>query len=321
MSIISVSNLSKVYKYYKKSEGLNASVKSFFNRKTLYKKAVDNISFSIEQGEIVGFIGPNGAGKTTTMKMLSGILHPTSGVINVLGYEPKEQNNELKRQFSIVMGQKNQLWWDLPANESFRLNKYIYDLEDKQYRKNLDELCELLEIKELLDVQVRKLSLGERMKMELVASLLHNPKVLYLDEPTIGLDFVSQKKLRDFLKYYNVQSKITILLTSHYINDIEDLCKRSIIINHGSIVYDGSLDKINQDYNSKKIIKLKFSKEIKQDMLYEYGQVNDFNGFDAEIEVPRNIANDISRNLLSNLPILDFTIEDIPLEKAISLLY
>lgn len=321
MSIISVSNLSKVYKYYKKSEGLNASVKSFFNRKTLYKKAVDNISFSIEQGEIVGFIGPNGAGKTTTMKMLSGILHPTSGVINVLGYEPKEQNNELKRQFSIVMGQKNQLWWDLPANESFRLNKYIYDLEDKQYRKNLDELCELLEIKELLDVQVRKLSLGERMKMELVASLLHNPKVLYLDEPTIGLDFVSQKKLRDFLKYYNVQSKITILLTSHYINDIEDLCKRSIIINHGSIVYDGSLDKINQDYNSKKIIKLKFSKEIKQDMLNAYGQVNDFNGFDAEIEVPRNNANDISRNLLSNLPILDFTIEDIPLEKAISLLY
>ncbi len=321
MSIINVSNLSKVFKYYKKSEGINASLKNLFNRKTLYKTAVDNISFSIEKGEIVGFIGPNGAGKTTTMKMLSGILHPTSGTINVLGYEPKDQNNELKRQFSIVMGQKNQLWWDLPAIETFRLNKYIYDVDEQNYRKKLDELSELLEVKELMDVQVRRLSLGERMKMELIASLLHDPKVLYLDEPTIGLDFVSQKKLRDFLKYYNEQNGITILLTSHYINDIEDLCKRTIIINHGSILYDGALDKINRDYNSKKIIKLKFSNQIRQDVLSTYGYVNDYNEFNAEIEVPRNMANEISRNLLSDLPIIDFTIEDMPLENAISLLY
>jgi ABC-2 type transport system ATP-binding protein len=228
--MIKVDNLCKIYSYKKKRE----------------KIAVDKISFQIDDGEIVGFLGPNGAGKTTTLKMLSGIMFPTDGQAEVSGYVPWEGNNEFKRNISIVLGQKNQLWWDLPANESLYLNKCIYDISDKDYNKTLDELSELLEVKELLDVQVRNLSLGERMKMELLAALLHKPKVIFLDEPTIGLDLIAQKKIRDFLKYYNMQEKITIMLTSHYLEDIKALCQRTIVINNGSLVYDGKIESMSE---------------------------------------------------------------------------
>lgn len=321
MTVISVNNLSKQFTYYTKDVGLKNSFKNLFHREKLIKDAVNNLSFDIEEGEIVGFLGPNGAGKTTTLKMLSGILFPSSGNAHVLGFTPWERKNEFKKMFSIIMGQKNQLWWDLPALESFELNKSIYEIEDKDYNKTINELSELLDVKEQLKVQVRRLSLGERMKMELIAALLHKPKIIFMDEPTIGLDVVSQKKIRDFLKYYNKQSKTTILLTSHYMNDIEDLCKRVIIINKGCISFDGQLNKINELFNMKKIIKIQFSEMVEKQILNAYGNIVEYDGFNAIIEVEKDNINTISIKILESLPIKDFNIEDIPIEEGISLLY
>ncbi|WP_042159263.1 ABC transporter ATP-binding protein, partial [Paenibacillus gorillae] len=225
MSFISVKNLSKQYDYYEKEVGLKNSLKNLIFRKKLVKEAVTDISFEIEKGEIIGFLGPNGAGKTTTLKMLSGILYPTSGEVIIGGYKPWEREKKFKMLFSIIMGNKGQLNWDLPANESLYLTKCIYEIDDVRYKRTVEELSELLDVKSLMKVQVRRLSLGERMKMELIASLLHSPEVLFLDEPTIGLDVISQKKIREFFKYYNSKEKTTIILTSHYTADVEDLCK------------------------------------------------------------------------------------------------
>jgi len=321
MISVKVENLEKKYKYYKKEVGLKHSFENLFHRETLYKEAVKGISFEVEEGEMVGFIGPNGAGKTTTLKMLSGILYPTSGNATVLGYTPWERKDEFKRQFSLVLGQKNQLWWDLPASESFYLNKYIYEIEDKVYNKRIEELCELLEVKDILNVQVRRLSLGERMKMELIAALLHNPKIVLLDEPTIGLDIISQRKLREFLKFYNKQFNTTILLTSHYMKDIEDMCKRTIIINHGNIIYDGDLRKINDIFNHIKVCKLRFRDFVEKGKLECMGEVKEYDGFCATIEVKKENLNRISQEILTKFHPIDFTIEDIPLEQSISLIF
>src|SRR3989338_8274565 len=229
MPIIEVKNLTKKYEYYKKAPGLLASMKSLFHREKLYTEAVKNISFTVDEGELVGFLGPNGAGKTTTLKILSGILYPTSGEAKVLGHVPWKREKKYQKQFAIVMGQKNQLWWDLPAMDSFILNKEIYEVPDVQFKKTVDGLAELLEIKDILDVQVRKLSLGQRMKCELIAALLHQPKVLFLDEPTI-------------------------VLTSHYMEDVAALCKRVIIIDHGEIMYDGDLKALVDKYVDHKVL-------------------------------------------------------------------
>jgi len=247
MSLIKVENLVKNYDYYSKEQGLRNSFKNIFKRKKLIKEAVKGISFNIDAGEIVGFIGPNGAGKTTTLKILSGIIYPTSGIALVDGFTPWERKKQFKMNFSIVMGQKTQLNWDLPALETFYLNKHIYEISDADYKSTLGELTELLEVGDLVKKQVRRLSLGERMRMEFIAALLHRPKILFLDEPTIGLDLISQKSIRDFIKYYNQKTNATILLTSHYMNDIESLCKRSIIINEGVIAYDGDLSGISDE--------------------------------------------------------------------------
>jgi len=247
MKIIKVENLKKYYDYYQKDQGLTNSLKNIFKRKKLIKEAVNGISFNVDAGEIVGFIGPNGAGKTTTLKMLSGILFPTSGAATVGGYVPWERKKQFKMGFSIVMGQKTQLNWDLPAIESFNLNKCIYEVSDADYKRTYEELTTILDVEPLLKTQVRRLSLGERMKMELIAALIHRPKIIFLDEPTIGLDFVSQKTIREFIKRYNEQTGATILLTSHYMNDIESLCKRAVIINDGHIIYDGNLSEIAED--------------------------------------------------------------------------
>lgn len=256
MPIIEVKNLSKTYEYYKKQPGLLASVKGLFKREKLYVEAVKEINFNIEEGELVGFLGPNGAGKTTTLKILSGILYPSGGEAKVLGYTPHKRQKEYQKQFALVMGQKNQLWWDLPAMESFILNKEIYEVPDKEFKDNLAELTELLDVKDVLDIQVRKLSLGQRMKCELIAALLHKPKVLFLDEPTIGLDVVAQKNIRDFIKKYNQEEKTTIILTSHYMEDISQLCKRIIIIDLGRIIYDGRLDDLMKKYASHKLLEV-----------------------------------------------------------------
>jgi len=320
-ALIKVENLSKSFSYYKKKVGIKNSVKNLFHRERLIKNAVNNISFEIEEGEVVGFLGPNGAGKTTTLKMLSGILYPTSGNATVMGYVPWERKKEFKMNFSIVMGQKNQLWWDLPACESLHLNKYIYELDDKAFQSTLDELVELLDVKDLLNVQVRRLSLGERMKLEIIAALIHKPKVILLDEPTIGLDIISQKKIREFLKYYNTQTKTTIILTSHYMNDIEDMCKRSIIINQGSVVYDDDLSHVNELFNQTKLIKLQLSEPVDKSVLEGFGEVKEYEGLNAVLAVVREEVRECSKVLLDKVPVIDFTIEDVPIEEGIALLY
>lgn len=319
MPIIEIKNLSKSYEYYRKNPGLFASVKSFFKREKLFAEAVKDISFSIEEGELVGFLGPNGAGKTTTLKMLSGILYPTAGEARVLGFLPHKRQREYQKQFALVMGQKNQLWMDLPAMDSFILNKEIYEVDDAYFKENLDELAEILDIKGILDIPVRKLSLGQRMKCELVAALLHNPKVLFLDEPTIGLDVVAQKNIRDFIKKYNEKKKTTIILTSHYMEDISQLCKRVIIINFGKIIYDGKLDELIKKYASHKMLTVTFNNNgIKKEQVEKYGEVAEFDHFKAVLKIPRdNVKNVASEILSSDLPVDDIMIDEADLDDVI----
>ncbi|WP_084653821.1 ABC transporter ATP-binding protein [Paenibacillus zanthoxyli] len=297
------------------------SLKNLINRKTLTKQAVKDITFSISKGEIVAFLGPNGAGKTTTLKMLSGILHPTGGSLSVLGFKPYERKKEFKKRFAIVMGQKSQLWPDLPAAESILLNRYIYQVEEQTYKRTLDELVELLDVKHVLNVQVRRLSLGERMKMELIAALIHKPELLFLDEPTIGLDVVTQKRVREFLAHYNEHYKTTIILTSHYMKDVEDLCKRTLIINDGRLVFDGSLNQVHGTVNQTKIVKLKFSQSVEAFRLEPYGAVRQTDEFTATLEIAKELINPISRELLGLFPIEDITIEERPIEEVIVSLY
>jgi ABC-2 type transport system ATP-binding protein len=319
--VISVKRLSKSFDYYKKELGLKSSLKNLLFREKLTKEAVSGISFEIEAGEMVGFLGPNGAGKTTTLKMLSGILHPTGGQAMVLGYVPWERKKAFKMQFAIVMGQKAQLWWDLPANESLFLNKCIYEIDDDAYRTTLAELTELLDVKDLLSVQVRRLSLGERMKMELIAALIHKPKLIFLDEPIIGLDILSQKKIREFFKYYNQEKKATIILTSHYMEDVEDLCKRAIIINQGQLVFDGDLLRVNEVFAQTKVVKLQLAHPVSREGLAAFGKVKEHAEFTATLEVPRGELKERSKAILDQLPVVDFNIEDIPVEEGIALLY
>ncbi len=321
MEMIQVENLKKDFCYYKKAVGMKGSLHNLFHRETLIKEAVKDISFTVEKGEIIGLLGPNGAGKTTTLKMLSGILFPTSGKVSVDGFVPWERKNEFKRRFSIVMGQKNQLWWDLPASDSFYLNKCIFGVEDQEYIRTVEELAELLEVKELMGVQVRRLSLGERMKMEILAALIHRPDILFLDEPTIGLDIVSQQKIRDFLRYYNEQEKTTIILTSHYMRDIEELCRRAVIISKGQVVYDGMLSEINHLMGDKKVLTLKFSGIVSGEQISPFGRVRELKEKEAVLEVPKDTLREVMTAVLSGFPVEDFTVTEVPLEESISLIF
>jgi ABC-2 type transport system ATP-binding protein len=315
--IISVSKLKKYYKVHQKEPGLSGSLKSLFNRKYYDVKAVDGVSFEINEGELIGFIGPNGAGKTTTLKVLSGLLYPTSGVVSVLGFTPWERKSAFQKEFSLVMGQKNQLWWDLPAIESFILNKEIYEVPTDQYKKTLDELVDLLEVKDFLKVQVRKLSLGQRMKMELIAALIHSPKILFLDEPTIGLDVVMQKKMRDFIKEYNKRYNATVILTSHYMDDVKELCQRVIVIDKGKILFDGALDEIIKKFAKHKLLTVVFSKKIEEGDLKRIGQVKEFDFPKAVISVKRASASLAAAELLQKFPIADINIEEPQIEDII----
>jgi ABC-2 type transport system ATP-binding protein len=317
MSAINVQHLVKHYQVHEKDPGLRGSIKSLFKRKYKLVKAVDDISFSINQGELVGFIGPNGAGKTTTLKCLSGLLYPTDGNIEVLGFNPWDRKPEFQKQFALVMGQKNQLWWDLPAIETFNLNKEIYEVPDKQYQQTLNKLVELLDIKDILKVQVRKLSLGQRMKCELTAALIHNPKVLFLDEPTIGLDVVMQKTMREFIKDYNQEFKSTIILTSHYMDDVKELCDRVIIIDTGTVMFDGQLQNVIDKYARNKILTVVFDQDINKSALKSIGQVKEFNPPQAKILVPRKQATDRAVKLLQDFPVDDINIEEPPIEAII----
>lgn len=322
MALIEVTGLKKTFEYTKKEEGLRSSFRSLFHRETLHKEAVKGIDFSLEKGEMVGFLGPNGAGKTTTLKMLAGILFPTGGKATVMGYVPWERKKDFKMRFAIVMGQKSQLWWDLPAIESFALNRHIYEIDKTEYRKTLDELTGILNVGGLMGVQVRRLSLGERMKMELIASLLHKPDVIFLDEPTIGLDFISQKRIREFIREYNRERQTTVLLTSHSIGDIEDLCQRTIIIADGAIVYDGALKKINSLFGARKRVQVTFETEQAAQLdLSRFGAVCGREGVQVVLEVPQDAVREVSRAMLETLPVTDFNITDIPVEEGIARLY
>src|SRR6266478_2957434 len=261
MPMIETSGLTKVYRTYRKERGLWGSIKGLVKRRYDETRAADHVSFNIEEGEFVGFLGPNGAGKTTVLKMLSGLLNPTAGDARVLGFVPWERRNEMKRQFSLLMGQKNAFWWDLPAQESLELNRAIYGIDRDRFKKVVDGLSELLEVQDKMNVMVRELSLGERMKMELISALIHQPRVLFLDEPTIGLDVVSQKRVREFLRIYNEEHRIVTLLTSHYMQDIEELCHRVLIIDHGKIFFDGPLTEIIDRFSGYKLVSLTFEKE------------------------------------------------------------
>jgi ABC-2 type transport system ATP-binding protein len=320
--MIEVENLTRVFRTYKKQPGFWGGVKGLFRREFEETRAADNISFTIKEGEFVGFLGPNGAGKTTTLKMLSGLIYPTSGTARVAGYDPSRRENAYRRLFALVLGQKNQLWWDLPAIESFHLLRAIYGLPADQFKATLDELVALLNVGHKLNVQVRELSLGERMKMELIAALIHRPRVLFLDEPTIGLDVVSQKAVREFLRTYNRQHKTTILLTSHYMADISSLCERVIVIDHGRKIYDGDLDRIAGAGAGKRIIKFK-----PRDGAFPAGwkprQGESKVSEDGEIvlHVPSDHVTAVCSQILADGAVDDITIQDVPLEDIIGELF
>ncbi len=318
MSVIEIRGLQKSYRVYQKKEGLWAAVTGLVSRQYRDVRAVRGIDLDVEQGELVAFLGPNGAGKTTTLKLLSGVINPTAGEARVLGFVPWQRENQYRRRFALVMGQKNQLWWDLPAAESFRLHQQIYRIEPDQFERTQRELVELLDVGHLLNQPVRELSLGERMKMELTAALLHSPDVLFLDEPTIGLDVVAQHNIQKFLKHYQAARQITILLTSHYMKDVAALCRRVVIIAHGQIMYDGSLAGIIDRFSSHKMLSLQFADGQLPGDLARYGEVIEAAEPRARLRVERKVIAEVLAAVLARHTIEDVSVEDPPLEEVIA---
>lgn len=317
MPQIHVSHLAKSFRQYKKEPGIMGGIKSLLNREHFTVHAVRDISFTIEPGELIGFIGPNGAGKTTTLKMLSGLIHPTDGVVSVLGCNPFDRKKDFLKQISLVMGQKNQLWWDLPAIDSFHLSRIIYEIPDALFNDRLKELTALLDVQDIISIPVRNLSLGQRMKCELLMSLLHNPKVLFLDEPTIGLDVMVQQTLREFIREYNKKYNATILLTSHYMQDVRQLCERIIVIDQGTIMYDGSLDAIVKKFSQEKLISVTFEKPVDIKKLEKLGRVEKYETQSAMVAVPLEKSNKVAAQLLESFPVDDLNIEEVDIEEII----
>jgi ABC-2 type transport system ATP-binding protein len=319
MPAIEVRHLTKSFRTYKKQPGFSGAIKGLFHRQYEQTVAVSEVSFQIEPGELVGFLGPNGAGKTTTLKMLAGLLYPTGGTAKVLGHTPWERHDNYRRQFALVLGQKNQLWWDLPARESLELNAKIYGIEKSRFEKTVGDMTELLGVTDKLNISVRELSLGERMKMELIASLLHQPKILFLDEPTIGLDVTSQKTVRDFIRRHNATQKTTILLTSHYMADIQELCERVIIIDHGKIFFDGKLTDIVDRFADFKLITIQCANTEQHSLenFSRYGEVVEKSTDAIKLKVKRDRVIPACKALLDELPVTDLDIQEVPIEDVI----
>jgi ABC-2 type transport system ATP-binding protein len=319
MPAIEVSGLSKAFRTYKKQPGFGGAFKGLFHRQYEQTVAVKDVSFTVEPGELVGFLGPNGAGKTTTLKMLAGLLYPTGGSARVLGFVPWERDDGYRRQFALLLGQKNQLWWDLPARESFELNAKIYGLSAATLEHTVAEMSELLGVRHKLDVSVRELSLGERTKMELIAALLHRPKVLFLDEPTIGLDVVSQKTVREFLREHNAKEKTTIVLTSHYMTDIQELCQRVIIIDHGTLFFDGQLSEVVDRFADSKLVTIQCAGGAlgPAEGLARYGDVLERTPSSVQLKVKRDRVISVCKALLDELPVTDIDIQEVPIEEVI----
>src|SRR6202166_4397123 len=320
MSAIEARNLTKVYRTYRKERGLWGSIKGLVRRRHDETRAADNVSFQIDEGEFVGFLGPNGAWKTTVLKMLSCLLNPTTGDARVLGFIPWERRNEMKRQFSLLMGQKNALWWDLPAQESLELNRAIYGIDRARFSKVAGGLAELLEVHDKMNVMVRELSLGERIKMELISALIHEPRVLFLDEPTIGLDVVSQKRVREFLRVYNQENRIVTMLTSHYMQDIEELCHRVLVIDHGKIFFDGPLEEIIDRFSGHKILSLTFDQQVTRDFS-RFGEVIEQTPMSVQLKVPRAKVTETCPEVLQSCDVSDINVQEVPVEEVIRQLF
>ena len=319
---ISCQGLTKTFVSYKKAPGLKGTLAQFFKREIIKKSAVSNFCLETKKGEIIGLLGPNGAGKTTLMKMFTGIIVPSQGELKVLGTDPWKRDIEFRKKIALVMGQKSQLWWDIPAMDSFELLSRYYEINQKDYKTRLDYLSDLLEVKDFLHVQVRRLSLGERMKMELMASLLHNPDIIFLDEPTIGLDLVAQEKIREFLIQYHQKHECTMIVTSHYMADVQALCKRLVLILDGKKSYDGSLIQFEKILGAEKILSLTFDRNLdKQDTFFK-----DFSpewnecGNQVEIKVAEENLRAVGEKLFRDYPIVDFHSEKLPIERVLKTL-
>ncbi len=318
MPLIDVRDLSKVFEVPEREPGLRAAAKSLVRRKTRDVRAVGDVSFEVEAGEIVGFLGPNGAGKTTTLKMLSGLLHPTSGELSVLGHEPSKRERDYLSRITLVMGNRNQLQWDLPALDSFELTRAIYRLREAPFLEQRDELIELLDLGDLVNKPVRNLSLGERMKAEIANSLLHRPSVLFLDEPTIGLDVVMQRRIRTFLAEYNTRHDASIMLTSHYMADIEALCERVIVIHEGSLLFDGALGDLSDRFAAHKTLVVTLGEAAD---LSGYGEVVEASPTQVTLRIPRGDTAAVTGRLLAEQPVTDLTVEDPPIDDVIELAF
>lgn len=317
MSVITVENLSKVYPVAVKNTGLKGAIKHFFKRSYRYVHAVNDVTFYVEPGEIVGFLGANGAGKTTTLKMLTGLIHPSQGRVRVAGYQPFRRQHAFLRQMSLVMGQKQQLLWDLPAIDSLKINAAVYQISDKEFRQRVGEFSEMLALEDKLSKPVRKLSLGERMKAELLAALLHYPKVLFLDEPTLGLDVNAQAAVREFLREYNQRHQATMILTSHYMADITALCERVILMHEGGLFYDGGLQELVEQFAPYREVMVEFAQALPEEKLAQYGELEEVEGREARFIIRRQDLTQTTTKLLNQLDVVDLKVSDPPIEEII----
>ena len=315
---IKVEHINKTFRMFKRDAGFKGALKSFINRKYEDIHALKDISLKVNSGEIIGILGENGAGKTTLIKILAGLIHPTSGKTLVNDFIPSQRKNAFLSQISVVMGQKNQLWWDIPASESFLLNQKIYNIDHIKYKKRLNELVELLNVEDKLNVQVRRLSLGERMKMEIIAALLHNPKIVFLDEPTIGLDVIAQSRIREFVGYYNKKHNTTFLITSHYMNDIQAMCKRVFVIHGGEGLYDGDFDSLVDKVNPRKKLTFEFNYDLEKDNIYKLNSKYDFKISNSILtaELPENEMTTLISKLFQISTPKSFTVEELPVEET-----
>ena len=320
---IEIKDLSKSFKIFKRKPGLKGALESFFKRNYFTFTAIKNINLNINKGEIIGILGENGAGKTTLIKLMVGLLHPTTGTININGYNPWKRNHNYLKKVSVVMGQKNQLWWDIPASESFLLNKHIYNIDDLKYKNTLDELVELLDVKEKINIQVRRLSLGERMKMEIIAALLHQPSIVLLDEPTLGLDVISQSKIREFVKYHNQLYKTTFVITSHYTKDIQEMCKRVFVLNKGKKIYDGDFDKLIKNINPKRKLIYEFPNSPNDKLLLSLDKKYKFELSDKVLTafMPEDQLQNLLTDLMNIQTPSNLIFEDLPVDETMKNLF
>ena len=321
MDIIEIENVSKTFERVKIEEGVISSFKSLFKREKVKVTALSDVSFKIKEGKIIGLIGANGAGKSTLMKAMVGLIKPTSGRILVNGFNPHNKKKDFLKSIGVVLGQKNQLWWDLSPYETFLLHKEIYELSDTEFRKNVDELAKNLGVSEILKSPVRNLSLGERMKCELIASILHSPKILFLDEPTIGLDFLAQKNIRNFLKNYCKERNTTVIITSHYFPDIYELCEELIILKNGEVVFNNNFKKIKEEIKSYKYISLSFENEINSQDLKKYGEVKESDKFSVTIKVQDKLVNETISSILKEFNVIDYNLTEMSSQDLIEDIY